>query len=80
MLLMPSLGPMSIGVYEDNKGAIDLAKKNLSSSKLVLLWYPAAGDIGDCNMACKQYGMQTIWNASDMSCKQDGMRNNMTCK
>ena len=26
--LMPSLGSMSIGVYEDNKGAIDLAKKN----------------------------------------------------
>ena len=30
--LMPSLGSMSIGVYEDNKGAIDLAKKTLSSS------------------------------------------------
>ena len=30
--LMPSLGSMSIGVYEDNKGAIDLAKKPLSSS------------------------------------------------
>ena len=30
--LMPSLGPMSIGVYEDNKGAKDLAKKPLSSS------------------------------------------------
>ena len=30
--LMPSLGAMSIGVYEDNKGAIDLAKKTLSSS------------------------------------------------
>ena len=26
---MPSLGSMSIGVYEGNKGAIDLAKKNL---------------------------------------------------
>ena len=30
--LMPSLEPMSIGVYEDNKGAIDLAKNPLSSS------------------------------------------------
>ena len=30
--LMPSLEPMSIGVYEDNKGAIDLAKKPFSSS------------------------------------------------
>ena len=29
--LMPSLGSMSIGVYEDNKGAIDLAKNPLSS-------------------------------------------------
>ena len=26
---MPSLGSMSIGVYEDNKRAIDLATKNL---------------------------------------------------
>ena len=26
---MPSLGSMSIGVYEGNKGAIDLVKKNL---------------------------------------------------
>ena len=30
--LMPSLEPMSISVYEDNKGAIDLAKNPLSSS------------------------------------------------
>ena len=30
--LMPSLGTMSICVYDDNKGAIDLAKKPLSSS------------------------------------------------
>ena len=30
--LIPSLGSMSIGVYEDNKGAIALAKKPLSSS------------------------------------------------
>ena len=30
--LMPSRGLMSIGVYEDNKGAIDLAKNPLSSS------------------------------------------------
>ena len=29
---MPSLGPMSFGVHEDNKGAVDLAKKPLSSS------------------------------------------------
>ena len=32
MFLMTSLGSMSIGVYEDNKRAIDLAKKPLSSS------------------------------------------------
>ena len=30
--LMPSLEPMSTSVYEDNKGAIDLAKNPLSSS------------------------------------------------
>ena len=30
--LMPSLGSPSIGVFEDNKGAIDLAKNPLSSS------------------------------------------------
>ena len=30
--LMPSLGSMSIGVYEDSKGAIDLARNPLSSS------------------------------------------------
>ena len=30
--LMPSLEPMSISVYKDNKGAIDLAKNPLSSS------------------------------------------------
>ena len=30
--LMPSLGSMSIGEYEDNTGVIDLAKKPLSSS------------------------------------------------
>ena len=30
--LMPGLEPMSISVYEDNKGAIDLAKNPLSSS------------------------------------------------
>ena len=29
---MPSLGSMSIGVHEDNKGAIDLAKTPLNSS------------------------------------------------
>ena len=29
--LMPSLGSMSIGEYEDNTGVIDLAKKPLSS-------------------------------------------------
>ena len=29
---MPNLEPMSISVYEDNKGAIDFAKKPLSSS------------------------------------------------
>ena len=29
---MPNLEPMSISVYEDNKGAIDLAKNPLSSS------------------------------------------------
>ena len=29
---MPSLEPMSISVYEDNKGAINLAKNPLSSS------------------------------------------------
>ena len=28
--LMPSLGSMSMGVYEDNKGVRDLAKKTLS--------------------------------------------------
>ena len=32
VFLMPSLGSQSIGVFEDNKGAIDLAKKPLSSS------------------------------------------------
>ena len=31
--LMPGLEPMSITVYEDNKGAIDLSKNPLSSSK-----------------------------------------------
>ena len=30
--LMPSLGAMTIGVYEDNRGAIDVAKNPLSSS------------------------------------------------
>ena len=30
--LMPTLEPMRISVYEDNKGAIDFAKKPLSSS------------------------------------------------
>ena len=30
--LMPSLEPMRVSVYEDNKGAIHLAKKALSSS------------------------------------------------
>ena len=29
---MPTLEPMRISVYEDNKGAIDFAKKPLSSS------------------------------------------------
>ena len=32
VFLMPSLGSPSIGVFEDNKGAIDLAKNPLSSS------------------------------------------------
>ena len=32
VILMPSLGSPSIGVFEDNKGAIDLAKNPLSSS------------------------------------------------
>ena len=27
VFLMPSVGPMSFGVYEDNKGAIDLGTK-----------------------------------------------------
>ena len=30
--LMPGLEPMSTSVYEDNKGAIDLAENSLSSS------------------------------------------------
>ena len=30
--LMPSLGAMNIGVYEDNKGGIDLAKNPLTLS------------------------------------------------
>ena len=30
--LMPGLEPMRISVYEDNKGAIDLAKNSLGSS------------------------------------------------
>ena len=32
VFLMPSPGPPSIGVFEGNKGAIDLAKNSLSSS------------------------------------------------
>ena len=32
VFLKPSLGSPSIGVFEDNKGAIDLAKTSLSSS------------------------------------------------
>ena len=32
MFLMPCLGPMSVAVYQDNMGAIDSAKKPLSSS------------------------------------------------
>ena len=51
--LMPSLEPMSISVYEDNKGAIDLAKNPLrsSNSKLIDIRYhflrklAASGDI-----------------------------------
>ena len=51
--LMPSVGSMGIGVYEENKGAIDLAKKNLSSpnSKHIdvrhhfLMGMAACGDI-----------------------------------
>ena len=49
--LMPSLEPMSISVYEDNKGAIDLTKKTLSSSsskridvRYHFLWELAASD------------------------------------
>ena len=32
VFLMPSLGSPNIGVFEDNKGAIDLAKNPLSAS------------------------------------------------
>ena len=34
--LMPSLGAMSIGVYEDNKGAIDLAKKTINRARPIV--------------------------------------------
>ena len=33
---MPSLGPISISVYEDNKGTIDLAKKPYARSIVIV--------------------------------------------
>ena len=41
VFLVPSLGLPSIGVFEDGKGAIDLAKNQLSSSdsEHIDAWY-----------------------------------------
>ena len=37
--LIPSLGAMSIGVYEDNKGAIDLANSTPTSRRVLSVFY-----------------------------------------